>query len=123
MTQYDFMIGDWIKAPDGKNRQVRTLSETKELHSWPDYGCCIFEMEPIILTDHVLTINSFRFCNKESGWLIESNFFLRESPDGKWIFGKYLYDTMTFEPLIDLKYIHELQHILRVFKSEKYIVL
>lgn len=130
MKTKELMIGDWVLA-NGKNTQVVWIGNLQKL-AVRGFPSEFFEdeIEPIPLTPKILEKNGFKwlltdsksitYCinkptinaskNKESGeWLI------CVGPSGS--------TKKRFVEISCVKYVHELQHALRLCKVEKEIVL
>lgn len=143
MKPQDIMIGDWVYVSKNftqKYHKIRALSNDEDdvlrgiyINEYGVENCSVFspnDTEPIPLTPEILEKNGFKwlltdsksitYCinkptinaskNKESGeWLI------CVGPSGS--------TKKRFVEISCVKYVHELQHALRLCKVEKEIVL
>lgn len=121
MTANELMIGDWVY--NTHNRQPEQVVEIRErmvmlaYNDLYDYD----EFEPIPLTDAILKANGFRYYHKNFASLSHVHPFklgMVEWPDengrgGLWTVGG----------IISVRYVHELQHAMKVCEVDKEIKL
>ena len=137
----ELMIGDWITISRGFPMQIVEVDEDSAYATWEDnngdpwiFGDKDNQPEPIPLTPEILEKNGFSsetFLTAE--W--EKKVYFKEFPGcvvepdnlGKYIFGTIIYwnktdndgspidlGTMYKSVIYNLKYVHELQHALRI---------
>lgn len=125
ITNNKLMIGDYVK-----DSESGTLLGVYALHELCMTGIDALkqekdvnydDLEGLPLCDDILNIDT-RWedifdpkCHTEPGMLIHENLGLFKFKD-KYYLGLYYYDGI--EKLMEIKYVHELQHILSVFNSQ-----
>lgn len=114
MNREDFMIGDWVYNTHNKqNEQVEEVGSNCVMLAYNDLYA-FDEIEPIPLTDAILKANGF---NREGGasyWHEGDRYacILHWSKDKKQLFiGSPCDDCMV---KMNVRYVHELQHALRL---------
>lgn len=142
MKASDLMIGDWVFSfHAGRNIQIRELLEdsvvcSKNLRISADENIVIESYDnisPIQLTEEILEKNGFKkkvwWKYRESDvttYAIGEGFHIELSENEFWLvdncsdYGDYGYESNW---IVEVKYVHELQHILRLCKIEKEIIL
>lgn len=131
MKTEELMIGDWVIA-EGKQTRVTDIDEYDGINrSWiagcEDGGCVHKEdIKPIRLTKKILEKNSFLEVKaiEYPSYSIGISFLYKDTIEGLRIF---VQNTCAGEPTCTIiktcKYVHELQHVLKLCKIEKEIVL
>lgn len=138
MKAEELMRFDWVKlADDNTPKQVDWIRSGEVGLFWnrtvtPPY------LEPIPLTAEILEQNGFEELMNE-GESCASRFGRTPKPTGVWQYGFGQFDSVAYVPewnflrikfmegctadIDDIKYVHELQHALRLFKVNKEIEL
>ena len=126
MKATDLMIGDWVKhAVTDEVLQVSefTLNEDLEVQRYYVNGNLVGNVEPIPLTAEILENNGWEYGNWGSEDYDDEYYTFIDD------FDIHIDENQTFEIrtvdgcTIKLKYVHELQHALRLCGIEKEIVL
>lgn len=140
MKAENLMIGDWVTSKDLKVPvKVRSImnhygTSIYFYHNGSEFIVRDFQIEPIPLTPEILKKNGFKkhvwYCgiNNIITYEIVDNFHVEVSKNGKGFcivdnikdYGDHTYEANW---LVDIKCVHELQHILKDFKIEKEFVL
>lgn len=126
------MIGDWCFI---KNYPIKALPQKVQSEH---FVRSLIEFEPIPLTAEILEQNGFEELMNE-GESCASRFGRTPKPTGVWQYGFGQFDSVSYVPernflrikfmegstadIDDIKYVHELQHALRLFKVNKEIEL
>ena len=120
MKANELMIGDYVSHfNEGKNCVVTELRGKKVAVSYTDdngntkYSELLPEMafKPIPLTAEILEKNGFEYYN-DAAWVL-ANWFILVCE----------FDWLRYNDKIKIKYVHELQHVLRLCGIEKEIEL
>lgn len=133
LTAGDLMVGDWIQCPTIQEKYAKiteiylTLdAEPKRMVSLNSYGlryCVpIDEIEPIPFTKDLLKKNAV-YSEKEDNYSID---ILTFETDGDEIEMGITYIGLhgdLFYSIIDIKYVHELQHALKVCHINKEVTI
>ena len=130
MKATDLMIGDWVKYTlTGIPARVTGIIKTpKECNIYAYVGTCSRlqginerDFEPIPITEEFLKKNGF--CSKhndlyylDSGWYLD----IEGSATGEF---NDAYESPNFIKKFTVKYVHELQHLLRMMGEEKEVIL
>ena len=138
MTQLkisDLSVGDWVQAqfPNGDkwNERILYLSNTGRLEVQYKDGkpvrCTIDFIQPIPITPEILEKNGFAFLpddNPRHLRFVDGNIVI-STYEGRETFALYCYNDMGWTETFSqtLRYIHQLQHELRLAGVEKEIVL
>ena len=145
MKAKDLMIGNWVAVhrPGDRHEQVRVKSvigngtiEAKTSDGLVTIGK--LAVEPIPLTAEILEKNGFEELMSESD-VSAARFGRKPEPAGVWQYGFGKFDSVTYVPeqsflsvkfmegcradIANIKYVHELQHALRLCGIEKEIIL
>ena len=126
MDSRDLMIGDWVRMKDCPNFkfQMEDVSGTSMFNRYADNGqtCVPYaydEIEPIPLTDAILKMNGFEYYHK--------NFASLEYPTNGTFVLEYMGDVddnvWRVYTTCYIRYVHELQHALKLFNIDKEITL
>ena len=123
MEAKGLMIGDWVRNDLNQVEKVFELRETQAMLSYNDlydYD----DLEPIPLTGEILEKN--RFEKQDDGWykitLEEENLIgVQPFENVNWIFGANVFPNIIEH--LNILYVHELQHALRLCGVEKEINL
>ena len=131
MKANELMIGDWVYNPF--TRKILRLTFGRDLDLVE--GLCL---EPIPLTVEILEKNGFEELMNE-GESCASRFGRTPKTTGVWQYGFGWFNSVAYVPkrnflrikfmegctadIDDIKYVHELQHALRLFKVAKEIEL
>ena len=139
MKAEELMVGFWVRCTDPKPFRIREVDGVEE----QVYGCDGFfvdisDLEPIPLTAEILEKNGFEELMDE-GDVSAARFGRTPKPTGVWQYGFGQFDSVAYVPkrsflrikfmegctadIDDIKYVHELQHALRLFKVDKEIEL
>lgn len=144
MEAKDLMIGDWVNYHDDDKivpKQVSEITDFKQLQlhdkdNWVIVGekYC----EPIPITPDILEKNGFEELMSESE-VSAARFGRKPEPTGVWQYGFGRFDSVAYVPeqsflrikfmegcqadMANIKYVHELQHALRLCGVEKEIIL
>lgn len=124
MKPTDLMIGDWVIIKDYPMKAM-----PKQMS--PEYYTrSLVEIEPIPLTPEILEKNGFPYDNKERLYYPFSNkaFAIErdEHDDRVFYYSMYVYNpysSFNWHEIIEIRYVHELQHALKLCGIEKEIVL
>lgn len=124
LNSQDLMLRDWVQTPEGK-RQIPELSTKCCMLNWPDYGCTIADLQPIPLTKEIVERNSLWFDEELDAYNL----------DGLYVSYNDYYESFdvgsvkvgmcgdTFSSFTSIKWVHELQHILRICQISKKVTL
>lgn len=138
------MIGDWVEIKGLKDPYKR-LSSVDEYRGKVDYWygeklivSSIDNVLPIPLTEEILEKNGFEELMSE-GWESAAKFGRIPEPTGVWQYGFGQFDSVSYLPkrsflsvkfmegytadIANIKYVHQLQHALRLCGVEKEIIL
>lgn len=139
MKANELMIGDWVRCTDPKPFKVEQIDGVE----WQVYGDDGFyvdtaDLQPIPLTAEILEKNGFEELMSE-GWESAAKFGRIPEPTGVWQYGFGQFDSVSYFPkrsflsvkfmegytadIANIKYVHELQHALRLCGVEKEIIL
>ena len=119
----DLMIGDWIHNNyTNENYQMwpSGFSQATRFGQQPNATLEDFNCEPILLTDKILNQNGFQYFHKNFASLSYEHPFkleMEQWPDGN---GLGLWNVCG---IIKIRYVHELQHALKVCRVDKEIKL
>ena len=120
MTAKELMIDDWVyNTHNRQNEQVAEIGSGLVMLAYNDlyeYD----EIEPIPLTDAILKANGFEYHHKNFAALSHVHPFqleMVEWPDGNGI-GLWM-----IEGLFKIRYVHELQHAMKLCDIDKEIKL
>ena len=125
MKANELMIGDWVRIKDGYPFKMEDVSGTSLFRRWTSDGETMIpygwnEIEPIPLTWEILEKNGFtRF---GTGYILKGEHFGLDNPSSP---NNYLdnYWLRISIKAVNIKYVHELQHALRLCGIEKEIEL
>lgn len=121
MKKEDLMVGDWVF--NTHNRKPEQVQEIRERMVMLDYNDLYEydEIEPIPLTDEILRNNRFEYFHKNYASLsYEHPFRLRLD---KWPDENGLGGVWTVCDIIEIRYVHQLQHALRDCGIDKEIII
>lgn len=146
MKANELMIGDWVRVNrDGLCIKKDTIVQVRGIdgddkieekglfgaaHCRPldedqfDGGIWLDYLDPIPLTPEILKKNGFSFPMLESWWrVVDCNptIYLAEHNESWWLYQDDYLDSRQY--FAKIKYVHELQHALRLCGIEKEIVL
>ena len=114
MKTTELMVGDWVNS-DFDIFQIKEIFED----AVRDKGGNDYEFDciyPIPLTGEILKRNGFSFDEIDGSY--------RHTDLGLWIGGRYApFGCMISNIYVELNYVHELQHALRMCKTENEIEL
>ena len=117
MTQHELMIGDWVL--DGNNvAQITSITCDGIIETTFNEISNIEVIHPIPLTPEILKKNGFKYRHSLAEWVHYNPFPLIDFT--------LLTDEEGFHldlPNAKIKYVHELQHALRLCNIDKEIVL
>ena len=121
MEAKELMIGDWVY--NTHNRKPEQVCEIRERMVMLDYNDLYDydEIEPIPLTEEILKANGYEEHVGEKGAYgvtIAPHFKRDDSPE---VFCDGHPFAVWFDEPVDIKYVHQLQHVLRLYGSEKEI--
>ena len=127
MTTKDLMIGDWVFINHCSNRlepcygQVTGIDKNGEDVYTTDGMVDISLIEPIPLTEEILKANGFEEHVGEKGayGVTTAPYFKRD--DSPEVFCDGHPFAVWFDEPVDIKYVHQLQHVLRLYGAEKEI--
>lgn len=108
------MVGDWVNSDFGIFQIREIFDDCVRDDRGNDYEFdCI---HPILLTSDILKSNGFAFDEIDGSY--------RHTDSGLWIGGRYEpFGCMISNIYVELNYVHELQHAMRVCGVEKEIEL
>jgi hypothetical protein len=119
------MIGDWMRHANGTPMQVTRIDYTQDgghfacgtPHCW-EYNN---KIEPIPLTEEILKANGFEEHVGEKGayGVTTAPYFKRDDSPEVFCDGDPF--AVWFDEPVDIKYVHQLQHVLRLYGAEKEI--
>ena len=131
MKANELMIGDWVYNPFTRKKLRLTFGRDIDLAE----ELCL---EPIPLTAEILEKNGFEELMNESEE-VAAKFGRKPEPTGVWQYGFGQFDSVAYVPeqsflrikfmegcqadIANIKYVHELQHALRLCGIEKEIEL
>lgn len=109
----ELMINDWVQVPSEMNRYKRVCS-TFDMDSAVLY-------RPIPLTEEILKANGYEEHVGEKGayGVTIAPYFKRD--DSPEVFCDGHPFAVWFDEPVDIKYVHQLQHVLRLYGAEKEI--
>lgn len=122
MKAEDLMIGDWVYITDYPMRK-----ETKQVK--PEHFLrSLVTFEPILLTPEILEKNDILYEKQSFYYVIEDvkdlecTYYIQQMLQGDWAIGVDIgaYDCSVFARV---KYVHELQHALKLCGIDKEIVV
>lgn len=133
MKAEELMIGDYVKFPTGNDR-IEVLPYFKGkgmcasfLADGTFHPVSISKLEPILITDEILVKNGFRYkeedeyyvrCYPRDGHFCKDmNMYIGTDDNGYYRLYTYANDIQ------GLRYVHELQHALRLCSVEIYDIL
>jgi hypothetical protein len=131
METTDLMIGDWVFYKNFKGNlvphKIICISETFAEFEDPPYNLYKYErMYPIPLTPEILEKNGFVISSEHANLYFSEgdekmSFCLRKMYDklNNFVF----YGSICYNIVSPIKYVHELQHALKLCKIDKEIVL
>lgn len=132
MKANELMIGDWVYGLDENGNkykcQITELSkydfytESSELPEGWENGDSFVEIEPIPLTPEILERNGL-YNNYNSETEYEEEYYVNEDGLDIHINGKKFEVRCIDAVNIHLRYVHELQHFLKLCRFDKEIVL
>ena len=136
MKATDLMIGDYIQDLAGDlcqviviDRQVAQVETLTGVHQG-DTTRYLDEAEGVSITPEILEKNGFPYDNKERLYYPFSNkaFAIErdEHDDRVFYYSMYVYNpysSFNWHEIIEIRYVHELQHALKLCGIEKEIVL
>lgn len=119
MKANELMIGDWVlDTRTGIPLRVNPFMAEFEVPEW----------QPIPLTLEILKKNgilhdkcSFYYVIKDDENL-ECTYYIRQTSQGNWEIGVDI-GAYTCPVFVEIKYVHELQHALRLYKIDKEIII
>lgn len=114
MKATDLMIGDWVNSDFGIFQIKEIFDDCVRDIRGNDYEFdCI---KPILLTGEILKSNGFAFDEIDGSY--------RHTDLGLWIGGRHeTFGCMISNIYIELNYVHELQHAMRICGAKKEIEL
>lgn len=125
MDATELMIGDWVRHANGTPMQVTRIDYTQggghfacgTPHCW-EYNN---KFEPIPLTEEILKANGFEEHVGEKGayGVTTAPYFKRD--DSPEVFCDGHPFAVWFDEPVDIKYVHQLQHVLRLYGAKKEI--
>ena len=141
MKAKDLMIGDWVCCTDPTPFKIEAIT----IIDFPEYvtgndgfDVEIADLQPIPLTTEILEKNGFKELMNESE-VSAARFGRKPEPTGVWQYGFGQFDSVAYVPeqsflrikfmegcqadIANIKYVHELQHALRLCGIEKEINL
>ena len=130
MKAEDLMIGDWVNYQSEQQEVDFRVTEITEKYVKSDFCCDEFfynEITPITLTDKILEKNGFGYKEEDDNlthYYLGDRWYL-SNPDlhiGTYNKGVYWLNHWD-NAIYGIKYVHELQHALRLTGVEKEIEL
>ena len=114
MKATELMVGDWVNSDFGIFQIKEIFDDAVRDSRGNDYEFdCIY---PVLLTGEILKSNGFAFDKIEGSY--------RHIDLGVWIDGRHeQFGCMISYIYVELNYVHELQHVLRMCKTEKEVEL
>lgn len=127
MKANELMIGDWVRHANGTAMQVTRIDYTNDgghfacgtPHCW-EYNN---KFEPIPLTEEILKANGYEEVVGEKGMfgVTFAPYFKRDDSPMVYCDGNPF--AVWFDDPVDIKYVHQLQHVLRLCGVENEIKL
>ena len=139
MKANELMIGDWVRCTDQKPFKIEQIDGVEE-QGYGDDGFYVDtgDLQPIPLTEEILEKNGFEELMSE-GWESAAKFGRIPEPTGVWQYSFGQFDSVSYLPkrsflrvkfmegstadIANIKYVHELQHALRLCLIDKEITL
>lgn len=128
---HDVMVGDYLQNTNGNVGRVIGVQPynqaPSEIIMSYNGGTCFSDVKmlnPISLTAETLEKNGFK--REGRYFIIEDDYYdvsIREITDSIWRVKYCNTEFSTFDSILHIAFIHELQHALRLFGIEKEIVL
>lgn len=122
MKKEELMIGDWVTV-SGKPMQVASIGATRV--GFKDEGGYMFynlyeEVKPIQTTDEILEKNGAEKSSNDRLYFA-NKLWERDELSNCWVIGRMndAYDTPKFASFLSIRYVHELQHYINLFKIDK----
>lgn len=135
LTAKDLMIGDYMKYKDGTIVRIARVGDVSTMDA-PIYcrtqlkgyfSCQLDDIEPIPLTAEILERNFEQHTFDDySYYEIKNDLLVRNAYDTIFLAQWIDTDTSLYQVphyILDINYVHELQHILHLLGSNKEIVL
>ena len=144
MKATELMVGDWVKIKGLKDpvKRISCIDEyVRTVDFWDDEGVMVTSIDkvlPIPLTKEILEKNGFEELMSESEISAE-RFGRKPEHTGVWQYGFGWFGSVSYVPersflcvkfmeghtadIANIKYVHELQHALRLCGVEKEIIL
>lgn len=119
MRATELMIGDWVRVPvlNEKNCKVSSIASSHvALETDCSYVPMIYNVEPIPLTAEILEKNRFERRANRMFFYID-DFYIQGHRNGEWSMVGMIYQKIKF------RYVHELQHALRLCGIDKEIIM
>lgn len=142
MKANELMIGDWVRSDNETTQVTDIVTDHREMlcsvscadrATYDDVG-----LQPIPLTAEILEKNRFEELMSE-GERVAEMFGRKPHPTGVWMYCFGRFDSVAYVPersflrikfmegcqadIANIKYVHELQHALRLCGVEKEVVL
>lgn len=123
----DLMVGDWVFLFDDKFAKVDCIGNTEVFLSDEtglDWQVTYEHIRPIFLTPEILELNGFVLQEKEVGMFgvtIAPHYTRDDLPFEVFCDGEPF--AIWFSDPIDIAYVHQLQHVIRLCGIDKEIVL
>lgn len=108
----DLMVGDWLLY-NGETKQVmEVLFDSVTIDCFP---CSYYRLEPIPLTAEILEKNFAKDKQWMNSYFVNDHIHIYDTGEG--------YFNLQYCELFEIRYIHQLQHILRLWGIEKEVQL
>lgn len=130
MKAEELMIGDWVKCKDPKceGHQIDLIDFGNEEVGLDGEIYNFEDIYPIPLTPEILKKNNILYKKSNYHYVIDNNkdleciYYIAQASQGDWVIGV---DTGAYEcPVFAIiKYVHEIQHVLRLCKIDKEIII
>ena len=130
MKANELMIGDWVYcSQEGcEGHQIDLIDDGNNVVGLDGELLLIEDIKPIPLTDEILEHNGFRITSEHADYYFEENgekmdFCMRRMYDQNDMKKQCGWGHMSYNILILIDYVHQLQHALRLCGIEKEIII
>ena len=117
----DLMVGDWVRIKITQHNTTVTNIDANSVYTEAAFPIRYDEIEPISLTPEILEKNGFEYFHKNYSSLSYDHPFklkMTNWPDENGLGGLW-----TISNIIEIRFVHQLQHALRLCGIEKTIEL
>lgn len=117
----DLMVGDWVRIKLTQHDTKVTNIDANSVYTEAVFPIRYDEIEPIPLTDKILKKNGFQYFHKNFASLDREDLFFLEMV--RWPDENELGGMWTIGDIFDIRFVHQLQHILYLAGIDKQFIL